>query len=76
VDIGDAQMALERMRGERMMDDFEDVALPMGGIKRSHNAQQRLVSSSFCKSVVVYPSMFVVCLVSSALLRTCSELYQ
>jgi threonyl-tRNA synthetase len=30
VDIGDAQMALERLRGERMMDNFEDVALPLG----------------------------------------------
>ena len=30
VDAGDAQMALERMRGERMMDNFEGVALPLG----------------------------------------------
>jgi len=29
-DIGDAQMALEQMRGERMMDNFEGVALPLG----------------------------------------------
>ncbi|MBX3180412.1 MAG: hypothetical protein KF886_23940 [Candidatus Hydrogenedentes bacterium] len=26
---GDAHMALERMRGDRMMDNFEDVALPL-----------------------------------------------
>ncbi len=30
VDIGDAHMALERLRGERMMDNFEDVELPLG----------------------------------------------
>ena len=29
IDIGDAHMALERMRGERMMDNFEDVDLPL-----------------------------------------------
>jgi threonyl-tRNA synthetase len=29
VNVGDAQMALERMRGERMMDNFEDVTLPL-----------------------------------------------
>lgn len=30
VDIGDAHLALERLRGERMMDNFEEVALPVG----------------------------------------------
>ena len=29
IDIGDAHLALERMRGERLMDNFEDVDLPL-----------------------------------------------
>lgn len=31
VDVGDAQLALERLRGERMMDNFDDVELPLEG---------------------------------------------